>query len=137
MWDSYTRVYSIQSYIYANNLKFPINIHLSIIVQINAIILCLCSLCLCRSFSATVGTLPGLDMPGRPVLHSKHHAPVHNFDRSISVIAVSDAIWPQQNEKACNGENYFRMASVDCYESAIESDVFKGNEHGRATTHKT
>lgn len=91
----------------------------------------------CRSFSAPVGTLSGLDMPGRPILHSKHHAPVHNFDRSISVIAVSDAIWPQQNEKTCNCENYFRMASVDCNESAAESDVFKGNELERAAPYNT
>lgn len=76
-------------------------------------------------------------MPGRPVLHSKHHAPVHNFDRSISVVAVSDAIWPQQNEKTCYSENYFRVASVDCNESAAEFDVFKGNEHERATPHIT
>lgn len=80
-----------------------------------------------RYFSIGVCLLFSVDMFGRAVLYGQHNAFVYNIDRSISLAAISDAIWPKQDTETSHGENYLRVVAIDRDEFAAESDVFEGN----------
>lgn len=79
-----------------------------------------------RFFSTPLDPLPGMDMPGCPLLHRKYNAFMHDIDRSLSVAAVPDAFRTQQNQEARDPENCVRLAAVDRNEPAAKSYVLKG-----------
>lgn len=79
-----------------------------------------------RIFPTTIRALPRLDLFRRSFLYRQHHAPLHNFNRPVSVVALPDALRSQQDAQAGRAENLFRVASVDCDEPSTELNVFKG-----------
>lgn len=87
---------------------------------------CKHSLSIPRIFPTTIRALPRLDLFRRSFLYRQHHAPLHNFDRPVSVAALPDALRSQQDAQAGRAENLFRVASVDCDEPSTELNVFKG-----------
>lgn len=81
---------------------------------------------MCRPLSPELGALSDLDMPGCTVLYGQHNASVHHIRGSVSVAALSNALWPQQNQAPRHAQDCLCLAAEHRHESAAQPDVFKG-----------
>lgn len=73
------------------------------------------------------GVLPGLDLPGRAVLHSVHHAPDHDQRGSLPQSALSHEVRSQQDSAQGHSQDCLRLATLRRYEPAIVTHVLAGN----------
>ena len=77
----------------------------------------------CRVLPVAARLLPGVDLPGRVVLHGQHHAPVHHQRRQVPQSAVSHEVRTQQDEKKSHAQDSVRVAAVNRYEPAAQPYV--------------
>lgn len=78
-----------------------------------------------RLFPAPLDLLPGLDLPGRALLHGLDNAPVHHQRGPLPVAALPHEVRQEQVASPGHLKNRLRVAAVDRDESAIKPHVFQ------------
>lgn len=83
-----------------------------------------------RLFPAAVRVLPGVDMPGRAVLHGVDNAPDDDQRRPLPIAALPDEVRKEQDPQARHPQDRVRVAAVHRDESAAEPNVQPGSRIG-------
>lgn len=79
-----------------------------------------------RFLPTASGLLPCLDMPGRPLLHCFHHAPLHYLSGQVPLTPLPDEVRTKQDPPEGHTQDHLRLAPVHRNESSSQPHVFSG-----------